>query len=349
VASKVYFKGVDESSESKQAALSAVLQFLPKFSASTIVPIKITIGDSNSPFAIKPELVTLVVEKIKSQNAKPFVFDTNVIYKGERNNAIDHLTLAYKKGFTPDKIKAPFIIADGIFGLDGKDFKVDYQHIKNIRVPSFVGILDNLVVLSHVTGHMMTGYAAAIKNVAMGISCRPGKQVQHSSVKPKVNPNKCIMCGACIEICPVEAISVKKDKAFIESNVCVGCGECLCACQYGAIAVNWKEDYLIFNERVVEYAAAILKKFKRKFFINCAFEITKECDCMDNRGVSFITKDIGVFASEDIVALEKATVDACNKDEDIFLKFQNVNFYLDQFKYAEKLSLGSPAYELIQL
>ena len=346
---KVYFKGVDSNKESREAALGKILDNLAKFPQDSFVGIKITIGDINSPFAIKPELVALVIDKIKSQKANPFVFDTNVIYKGKRNNAVDHLNLAYEKGFTPDKIKAPFIIADGVFGLDGRDFKVDYKHIKNIRVPSFVGVLDNLVVLSHITGHMMTGYSGAIKNVAMGMSCRPGKQVQHSSVKPRVNPDRCVMCGACIEICPVNAISKHKDKAFIDNKVCVGCGECLCACQYEAIAVNWKEDYWVFNERLVEYAAGILSKFKNKFFINCAFEITKECDCMDNTGVSFITQDAGIFASGDILALEKATADACTKKEDVFFKHHKLNFYLQQFEYAQKLALGNLEYELVQL
>jgi len=349
MASKVYFKSVERNKDSKEVALKEILENLPQFPQSSFVGIKITIGDYNSPFAIKPELVALVIDKIKAQKAKPFVFDTNVIYKGQRMNAVDHLNLAYEKGFTPDKIKAPFIIADGVFGLDGREFKTDYNHIKKIKVPSFVGVLDNLVVLSHITGHMMTGYAGAIKNVAMGMSCRPGKQVQHSSVKPKVKSNNCVMCGACIDICPVKAISKKSDKAFVDKKVCVGCGECLCVCQYGAIAVNWKEDYGIFNERVVEYAAGILSKFKNKFFVNCAFEITKECDCMENTKESMISDEIGIFASSDILALERATADACNKKEDIFLKHQKIDFYLQQFEYAKQLSLGSLEYELIQL
>ena len=347
--SKVYFNGVENNKESKETALKKILENLPQFPQNSFVGIKITIGDSNSPFAIKPEIVAIVVDKIKSQGVRPFVFDTNVIYKGQRMNAVDHLNLAYEKGFTPEKIKAPFIIADGVFGLDGREFKTDFKHIKKIKVPSFVGVLDNLVVLSHITGHMMTGYAGAIKNVAMGMSCRPGKQMQHSSVKPRVNANKCVMCGACIEICPVNAISKNNEKAFINNKVCVGCGECMCACQYTAIAVNWKVDYGIFNERVVEYAAGILAKFKNKFFINCAFEITKECDCMENTKESIISDEIGIFASNDILALEKATADACTKKEDIFHKHQKINHYLQQFEYADKLSLGNLDYELIQL
>ena len=120
---------------------------------------------------------------------------------------------------------APFIVADGVFGQDGKEFVINASEIHKIRVPSFVGMLDSLVVLSHATGHIVSGYAGAIKNVAMGISCRSTKQVQHSSLKPRVIEKKCTACGCCVAICPAKAILLKEGEAFIEQKVCVGCGE----------------------------------------------------------------------------------------------------------------------------
>jgi uncharacterized Fe-S center protein len=264
-------------------------------------------------------------------------------------NAVDHLNLACEKGFTQEKVGAPFIIADGLSGLDGREFKVDYKHVKKIKVPSLVGIVDNLIVLSHVTGHILASFAGAIKNVGMGMSCRSGKQIQHSSVKPSVIPKKCVMCGACIEICPVSAISKKNEKAFIDSKLCVGCGECLCACLYDAVAVNWKEDVNVFCERMVEYTLAILSKFKNKFFINFAFDITKECDCIAAVNEPIICQDLGVLASSDILALDKATLDLLTNKEDVFYKAQKHNVAPEQLKYASQLSLGSLDYELVKL
>jgi uncharacterized Fe-S center protein len=157
------------------------------------------------------------------------------------------------------------------------------------------------------------------------------------------------MCGACIEICPVKAISRKEEKAFIDSKICLGCAECLCVCKFDAILVNWKTDLKMFAERMVEYATEILSKFKNQFFINFAFDITKECDCMAGKNDPAICKDLGILASSDIVAVEKASLDLLTKDEDIFLKAQNNNLSFEQLNYAHKLSLGSLDYELIKL
>ncbi|MFH1621686.1 MAG: DUF362 domain-containing protein [Candidatus Omnitrophota bacterium] len=348
MASKVYFKQIQDS-ESKKTALSQIIKNMPVFEKNSFVAIKITIGDKNCRLFLKPELVAMVVEELKRQGARPFVFDTSVMYQGKRANAVDHLNLAYDKGFTPENIKAPFIIADGLFGADGREFMVNYKNIKKIKVPSFVGIIDNLIVLSHITGHIMAGYAGAIKNVGMGMSSRSGKQVQHSSVKPHIISKKCVMCGACIEMCPVKAISEKDDKACIDSKVCVGCGECICACRFDAVSINWKTDIKLFGERMVEYACGVLSRFKTKFFINFAFDITKECDCMAAINEPTICKDLGILASRDIVAIEKASLDLLTREEDIFYKAQKNNIGLEQFNYANSLFLGSLDYELVKL
>jgi uncharacterized Fe-S center protein len=346
--SEVYFKNTSDK-DTRQAALSDILKNLPKYDKGSFVAIKTTIGDENARLYLKPELVAQVVEEVLKQGARPFVFDTNVIYQGKRTNAIDHLNLAYSRGFTPKEIKAPFIIADGIFGLDGREFEVNHKNVKKIKIPTFIGIVDNLIVLSHITGHIMSGYAGAIKNVGMGMSTRPGKQIQHSSVKPSVIAKKCVMCGACIEICPVNAISKKEEKAFIDSKICVGCGECLCACKFDAILINWKTDLKLFGERMVEYATGILSRFKNKFFINFAFDITKECDCIAAVNEPVICNDFGILSSSDILALEKASLDLLTREEDIFLKAQKNNLSLGQLDYASKLALGNLDYDLIKL
>ncbi len=35
---------------------------------------------------------------------------------------------------------------------------------------------------------------------------------------PKVNPEKCVGCGACINICPVGAISLKNGRSVIDQK-----------------------------------------------------------------------------------------------------------------------------------
>ena len=349
--SEVYFapvtkSGLDERQKVLEGFLNKVASFM-KYATGEIVPLKLTIGDATCIYNIHPDLVKQVVAKISQQGAKPFLFDTSVIYKGERQNAVDHLRLAQDKGFNYSKVGAPFVVADGLLGQDGTEYDIDAAHIKKIKVPSFVGMLDSLLVLSHATGHIFSGFAAAVKNVAMGMSCRPTKQVQHSSMKPSIIQDKCTACGCCIRICPVGAIAMNdKKKAHIDPLVCIGCGECLCACKFDSVYVNWTEDMGIFCERMDEVANFILSKFKNKFFITFAFDITQECDCISTKDDKLISKNIGILASRDPLALDKATIDLAS-DEYGFLKEHSA--YKHMFDHAQKIGLGSLDYELIKI
>jgi ferredoxin len=49
-----------------------------------------------------------------------------------------------------------------------------------------------------------------------------------------VAENKCTGCGACLDVCPAEAIRVSNGKAMILLE-CVGCGACPRVCPEGAI------------------------------------------------------------------------------------------------------------------
>jgi len=212
--SDVYLARTDDK-KNRVSSLLRLLKTIDPFSSykkDEFIPVKLTIGDSKCVYHVSPELVKTLINQIKNKKAKPFLFDTNVIYQGSRLNAVDHLTLAQNKGFSHSRVGAPFVIADGMFGQDGNEYDVDSKYIKKIELPSFIGMLDNLVVLSHVTCHILAGYAGALKNVAMGMACKPTKQVQHSSLKPHVLEENCTSCGCCIEICPAKAISNKKSR-----------------------------------------------------------------------------------------------------------------------------------------
>jgi len=52
----------------------------------------------------------------------------------------------------------------------------------------------------------------------------------------KVDIEECIGCGVCVEICPAQAIKIKKDKVVINDD-CVECGACVNECPRGAISL----------------------------------------------------------------------------------------------------------------
>ncbi len=59
------------------------------------------------------------------------------------------------------------------------------------------------------------------------------------SFKPKVNPDRCVGCGACAKTCPIGNIGLAEGKAAIGS-ACTACLGCLHTCQHQAIEVGGK-------------------------------------------------------------------------------------------------------------
>ena len=44
----------------------------------------------------------------------------------------------------------------------------------------------------------------------------------------------CVACGACVDTCPVGAITLE-DKAVVNADTCIDCGACEGVCPTGAI------------------------------------------------------------------------------------------------------------------
>ena len=54
----------------------------------------------------------------------------------------------------------------------------------------------------------------------------------------EVNQEKCTACGQCVEICPVEAITMNEGQISINQDDCSECGACESECPSGAIEIN---------------------------------------------------------------------------------------------------------------
>ncbi len=58
------------------------------------------------------------------------------------------------------------------------------------------------------------------------------------SIRPVIDPARCIGCEQCYLYCPDGVISVKDGKAVIDYDFCKGCGICAKICKIGAIGME---------------------------------------------------------------------------------------------------------------
>jgi len=315
-----------------------------------LVAIKQHFGEGKGVGYIKPPVTRALVDLVKSQKGNPFLTETATLYKGHRANAVDHLNQAYKNGFTPEAVGCPIVMADGLVGSSQVAIRIDQKHYKEVYVASDVCHTDAMIVLSHVTGHVAMAFGGSIKNLGMGLSSRAGKLNQHHGTTPMVDEKKCIACGVCARYCPANAIRVKK-RAVIDANTCIGCGECFAVCPEDAIGFTWQESSTNLHEKVAEHALGVVKALKgRVAYLNFAVFVTEGCDCFDVKQAPMI-EDVGILASSDPVALDLATLELINRENqgDVFKKCCPKTESSIQITYGEKIGLGSTDYKLVEV
>ena len=314
--------------------------------AKQLVGIKIHFGEEKNCSYIKPQYIKNVIERIKRMGAKPFIFDTNTLYRGKRTNSVDHFNLAYfEHNFK--LLNIPVLFADGLKGNDYIEVDVGGKHFKKARIASLLNDLDYMLTFSHLTGHILAGFGATIKNLGMGCAARAGKMEQHCEIAPQVKQDICILCKRCIEVCPQHAVMQHDDKIFVDIGKCIGCAQCISECPKSAMKIVWSENYRLLQEKMVEYAKAAYDVCRHSFFVNFAMFVTKECDCM-TKEVQGVVEDLGITASSDPLSIDKATVELLNQKNgtDIFAEIYPQTQYVHQFEYAHNLGLGSLDYRI---
>jgi uncharacterized Fe-S center protein len=299
------------------------------------VPVKLHMGEIRNKHFLKPKLATLVVEALKSVNAKPYLYDTTVAYPGLRSTKQGYEKVARIHGFTNKKVGCDVVIDD-----TGKAVNIEGR---NYEVCDCIFDSSHIFGLTHLKGHIQSGMGGAIKNFGMGCVTKDTKRNIHHGSKPVFQKDKCTYCGICAEVCPFEAISVKKESWNICNRKCFGCGVCVDACETDAI-INKDEDF----QYLLSCSAKACVQNKNVIYLNEIKRIAKSCDCDPTKN-PIICPDIGYVVSDDIVAIDTASLDLINKVKNGIFEKENKVSPLKQIKFGEEIGLGSSSYQLIEI
>ena len=336
------------------------------------VAIKMHFGELGNLAFLRPNYAKAVADTVREMGGKPFLTDCNTMYPGSRKDALEHLYCAWENGFSPLAAGCPVIIADGLKGTDDVDVPVKGgEFCKTAKIGRAIMDADVVISLSHFKGHEMTGFGGAIKNIGMGSGSRAGKTEQHTNGKPKIRAVLCRGCKRCLAQCANGGLvfDEAKKKMTVNYAACVGCGRCIGGCNFDAIEFNSYSAARDLNCRMAEYAKAVVDG-RPAFHISIARDISPDCDCHSENDAP-ILPDIGMFASFDPVAIDRACVDACLAAEPIagssladaasapgfvsaladgrpdhFTNSRPESEWLSCLAHAEKIGLGSNSYTL---
>ncbi|WP_029896513.1 DUF362 domain-containing protein [Desulfohalovibrio reitneri] len=367
MASTVHFWNLRASGKAPtHAKLAKLLDALPvadHIAKDDLTAVKLHFGEAGVTGFLAPHLVKPIIDRLLELESKPFLTDTATLYVGQRGNAVDHSLLARRHGFDPAVLGAPVHMADGLNSTNETTVSIpNGTELTEAHLAADILNAEAMAVLSHFKGHIAAGFGGALKNLAMGCATRKGKMHQHMAMGPKLTPENCVGCGACIEVCAPGALRLDADdRITIDHELCVGCGGCFHACPTKAVDIDWSLERARFIRRMMEYASAVYHNIQKPaVYVNFILDVTPECDCIGFSDAP-ICPNLGIAASTDPLALDQACIDLVNqapalhpsKLPDDYQPGQNKFTTLNKdmpdhlgLDHAETLGIGSREYVL---
>jgi uncharacterized protein len=329
-----------------------------------MVVIKMHTGNNIGYSTIHPVFVRRLVQAVKDGGGKPFIADVNWDVAG-----------AETRGYTQETIGCP------IYPAAGPDEKYFYEYekpFKSIQKWKLAGMIHDatfLINFSHVKGHPSCGFGAAFKNLALGCMAGETRGNMHRAMHFDQYwfPDKCTdpdIMNRIAASCPFEAIVVDKknpERMHLHMEQCNQCGRCLKVAPPGSLKIDGA-NFHTFQEACAISTSITLSTFdsKKVTHLSLATHMTPVCDCFGFTSMP-ILPDVGIFGSDDIIAIERAVLDATAGmriiEENLPLAmeiqpraghpFQQLHGPLkDPYlvtEYGEKLGLGSRDYELMDI
>lgn len=339
--SKVYY--MDARSNSPQTSM--VSKMITVFEAAgfeklikpgDVVAIKLHCGEWNNTGYLRPVYARTIVDKVKSLGGRPFVCDTTTQpYNpyATRCIALDFMLTAERNGFSSATMGCPFICADGFIGMD--DYRVDLPEgyiLKEAYIAQAIAAADVLIVLTHFKGHALGVVGGAIKNLGIGAQSKRGKFNVHMGCHPRYGLGSSAIFHpenfkgrkgekdwqSLEDCCPFGLIHVTEDSIEWENEKCVNCISCLRPMLSRGILEVSEDNFSATNAAIADACLATIKAVSpgKVAFINMALDISQGCDCVSYADVP-IVPHLGVFASYDPVAIDKACLDKATEAEGV--------------------------------
>ena len=337
-----------------------------RIGAKHLVAVKLHFGELGNTAYVRPVYVRRVVERLRGIGARPFLVDTNTLYVGTRGESASHYETAIANGFDWSSVGARPAQPAADEDRRAVAVPVNLVHYREVEIAPEIVDADAIVGIAHFKGHEMSGFGGTLKNFGMGAASRHGKLSMHSTGCPSVAEKVCTACGSCQRWCAFGAIApeVEGGKARIDRGKCSGCGACLPTCPAGAIRIEWNQNPGGMQERLAEYAyGAIAPKRDRAIFLNVIMQVSPLCDCYPFADTPLVP-DVGILAATDPVAIDQAAADLVNAQpghplsqhtaragpgEDKFRAAAPAVDWGIQLAHAERIGLGTRAYELVRV
>ena len=320
------------------------------------VAIKMHVGDGITYSTIPPVFIRILTDYVKENGGEPFITDHYVYSRHPE-----------RRGYTENNLGCPVLDDCGHLGKYYYTKEVDFKGFHHVDVAGLIHDADFLIDFSHIKGHGSCGFGGACKNIAMGCVTDRTRGEIHSLEGGLVwDESKCIHCGLCIPACNHHAngFTEEKNKGKYKVNYhhCTMCQHCLKVCPRGAITLD-SHDYADFQMGMAVCTKSVLDTFDpgNTCFISLLTQITALCDCWGMTTPSLVP-DIGLMMSDDIVAIERACIDAIRIEDlipvgvpqgmelsghgHLFEQLHGKNPYI-QLDCLEKVGLGTQEYELV--
>jgi uncharacterized Fe-S center protein len=275
-------------------------------------------------------------------------------------------------------------VADGWIG--SADIRVDLPEgfiLKEAYIAQAIAHADKMIVLSHFKGHPMGVVGGAVKNLGIGCQSKRGKFNVHMGRHPrygfgaamefhpeKCEGRKCEFAERCENMCPWGLFKVTDDGIEWEREKCASCIAHLRLTLACGVTNLPEVTFRALDAAIGDGALAAVKQLGAENigYVNMGIDVSPACDCIPFADVPIVS-NIGVFASSDPVAIDKACVDIVREsvgapgsavvDRGVHnpgdKKFEGASGIVPglneeaQLNTGAKIGLGSLEYELVEV